>query len=400
MHPEKQPLQIMYRGDIYSTSGYSRAVRGNMRALIQNGVQVFCQPVRHDNITVVHDEFWKKYMPVVLQVPQKRPKIRITQQTPDLFEPSEEFYDIGYTVFETDRIPDWDDGGDARRNWVKQLNKCDEVWTASEFCKRVFLDSGVDKPIHVFPHPIDIQKYTPGPKTPFTLPTGEVMGGDKMVFLAVFQWNPRKDPYSLLLAWWAAFGNNPDVHLIIKTYGSTFDKGESIIQAIRKFRTECRADDAVQNVQLLTSQVDEDSMPDLYRSADVLVSSSRGEGFGLPMQEAMACGLPVIFPDATALPEFCFGWRVPVHLEPAHGVGSPWYTYRSNWYAVNTGDLAQTMRDAYKEWKGRQKEFRQSYSDRCVTRIAEDNNYLQMAHTYDAVGSAMAARLKEIEGTL
>lgn len=41
----------------------------------------------------------------------------------------------------------------------------------------------------------------------------------------------------------------------------------------------------------------------LYRSADVLLFPSRSEGFGLVAVEAMACGLPVICVDDTALKE-------------------------------------------------------------------------------------------------
>ena len=40
-----------------------------------------------------------------------------------------------------------------------------------------------------------------------------------------------------------------------------------------------------------------DEMPALYRSADLLVSASRSEAFGLVYLEALACGLPVVTQD-------------------------------------------------------------------------------------------------------
>lgn len=40
-----------------------------------------------------------------------------------------------------------------------------------------------------------------------------------------------------------------------------------------------------------------------YNCADVVFSSTLGEGFGLSTVEAMACGIPVVFPDNTALTE-------------------------------------------------------------------------------------------------
>jgi glycosyltransferase involved in cell wall biosynthesis len=42
---------------------------------------------------------------------------------------------------------------------------------------------------------------------------------------------------------------------------------------------------------------------DIYRATDVFVSCSRGEGFGLPVAEAMACGVPVIIPKYAGLAE-------------------------------------------------------------------------------------------------
>jgi glycosyltransferase involved in cell wall biosynthesis len=46
------------------------------------------------------------------------------------------------------------------------------------------------------------------------------------------------------------------------------------------------------------------ALPDLYRRADVFVSTSWGEGFGLPPLEAMACGTPVVLTDSGGVRDF------------------------------------------------------------------------------------------------
>src|ERR1041385_1983337 len=51
----------------------------------------------------------------------------------------------------------------------------------------------------------------------------------------------------------------------------------------------------------------DDKMANLYRSFDVLLSVSTGEGFGIPILESQAAGTPVIVGDWTAMPELCFG---------------------------------------------------------------------------------------------
>ncbi|MCL4517080.1 MAG: glycosyltransferase family 4 protein [Firmicutes bacterium] len=54
---------------------------------------------------------------------------------------------------------------------------------------------------------------------------------------------------------------------------------------------------------VLPGYVPHEEMPDLYRGAALLVFPSFGESFGLPILEAMACGVPVIASDRTAMPE-------------------------------------------------------------------------------------------------
>jgi glycosyltransferase involved in cell wall biosynthesis len=54
---------------------------------------------------------------------------------------------------------------------------------------------------------------------------------------------------------------------------------------------------------LFTGQVGEDDLLALYQSADVFAYPSLYEGFGLPVLEAMACGVPVVCSDRGSLPE-------------------------------------------------------------------------------------------------
>ena len=49
--------------------------------------------------------------------------------------------------------------------------------------------------------------------------------------------------------------------------------------------------------------VADEDLPDLYRGAEVFVYPSLYEGFGLPILEAMACGVPVITSNRSSLPE-------------------------------------------------------------------------------------------------
>lgn len=54
---------------------------------------------------------------------------------------------------------------------------------------------------------------------------------------------------------------------------------------------------------VLTGYFPHQSMPDLYSSAEACIMPSINEGFGLPVLEAMACGIPVLCAKAGALPE-------------------------------------------------------------------------------------------------
>lgn len=85
------------------------------------------------------------------------------------------------------------------------------------------------------------------------------------------------------------------------------------------------------------------AVADVHRAADVLSNCSYGEGFGIPIVEAQACGTPVIVTDATAMPELCgSGWKV--------GWERTWHDSQGGWAAVpRIGDIADAYEQAYEK---------------------------------------------------
>src|SRR5438105_14909453 len=65
------------------------------------------------------------------------------------------------------------------------------------------------------------------------------------------------------------------------------------------------SDPAAPEIVYLEQEMAAEQMPGLYAACQSLVHPYRGEGFGLPIAEAMACGLAVIVPAYGACLDFC-----------------------------------------------------------------------------------------------
>jgi len=59
----------------------------------------------------------------------------------------------------------------------------------------------------------------------------------------------------------------------------------------------------------------EEYLVDVYNSADVLLQPSYGEGFGIPIIEAQACGCPVLVNDCTSMTELVFSGKAITPLQ-------------------------------------------------------------------------------------
>jgi glycosyltransferase involved in cell wall biosynthesis len=119
-------------------------------------------------------------------------------------------------------------------------------------------------------------------------------GLDLPFFLFVGTWEPRKNLPRLI----EAFG------LFLKDVSQEYDLllvGPPDDGAI-ELRRILENPESSKHVRLLGFLADAE-MPCVYSAADAFVFPSLGEGFGMPIIEAMACGTPVITSDLSCLPE-------------------------------------------------------------------------------------------------
>lgn len=65
--------------------------------------------------------------------------------------------------------------------------------------------------------------------------------------------------------------------------------------------------------QMWTHAIDDQKLAEIYNAFDVLLSPSKAEGFGLPILEAQACGVPVVTLNVTGMKDITFAGQC---LEP------------------------------------------------------------------------------------
>ena len=200
----------------------------------------------------------------------------------DVFEKNDGKYKIGYTMLETTGIP---------KEWVRQANMMDEVWVPSQFNVETFRNSGVTVPIHIIPLGIDPNYFNPKIKS--------YKKHSKYTFLSIFEWGERKAPEVLLKAYSRAFKKTDDVLLLCKVFNN--DKSVNVNTQIQNLNLPA---DGPEIVFLYNQNIQDYQMPTLYRSADCFVLPTRGEGWGMPILEAMACGLPTIATGWSAQKDF------------------------------------------------------------------------------------------------
>jgi len=171
----------------------------------------------------------------------------------------------------------------------------DLLITPSDWTREVYLNSGIN-PDRVLTVP---NGYNPDIFYPADKATNKIT----VLYVGCHQF--RKGLDILLSVWSQITKQGTPIELIIKdtpqVYGAS-NTQEDIVKL--QYKTKCASiiyDDSVRS---------EKEMADLYRQAHIIVHPYRGEGFGMHIQEAMACGCVPIVTKGGPTDEFVDNFKV------------------------------------------------------------------------------------------
>lgn len=284
-------MQLALRAPVFGSSGYAVAARGLLQALLDTPLNIHLQPLQWLNGFEIFEsrELYLRFKSLTQTPVQPEHTPLLHWSIASEFTGRGKFARaIGHTVFETDQLIS---------SFVEGANRMDALIVPSEFNRQTFQKSGVKVPMHLVHQGVDTEVFTP---------LGERLNlPQRFTFLCVSQISYRKGIDLVLKAFLELFAQRPDVQLVMRSYfrdGSDQDAAE-VKEFVRLFREQEMKGLKTGNIFLLRNLTSA-QMPALYRSADVLLAPFRGEGWGLPLTEAMACELPVIATNWGGATEF------------------------------------------------------------------------------------------------
>ena len=192
---------------------------------------------------------------------------------------------VVWAIFESDKLPNY---------LIEYYQKYAKLlWVPSQWGKEVLINNGIDEAmIDVVPEGVDANQYHPYLR-------GSIdKTGEPFRFLSIGKFEERKGYRELLEAFKLAFDNSPEVELVIKAdyFLDPENKKQQCMNLINEV--------GLTNVKLIWGELTTVQLFELYNFADVYVTATRAEGWGLPIIEAAATGLPIIAPFYSGHTEF------------------------------------------------------------------------------------------------
>ncbi len=202
-------------------------------------------------------------------------------------------HDLMYT-----RHPEWLPTQRARWYWGTWIpltaRRATAVITDSDYTKRDLVELAHVLPdrVHVVPLALDPLFLTP-PSDDQVRTSASRLVGEAPYLLYVGSVDGRKDWRTLLQAYALVRTRMPEVRLVIAGH---------IIQGRSQIHEHIQACNVADSV-LCLGHVPDSELTRLYAGASIFVYPSWFEGFGLPLLEAMAMGVPVISYRTSSIPE-------------------------------------------------------------------------------------------------
>lgn len=196
-------------------------------------------------------------------------------------------YKIGYFYWEANVLP---------KSWAKDIrNNLDEIWVPCELTRKACLKAGFKGPVEILHTPCDINIDYHNVQIPSPVTKELVLSEETFKFYSVFQWNERKGYRELLRAYYEEFSENDDVILILKVNPINIEKhGLSkikfdILKAKRMVNKK-----HLPKIFLMMKHISREHLMGLHKLCDAFVLPHHGEGWGMPIHDAMLCGSKII----------------------------------------------------------------------------------------------------------
>ncbi len=227
------------------------------------------------DITHVHHPFVSGSLAMLYCVPRNIPVVFTNHSRYDLMTQA-------YVPFLPESI-----GDAALRAYLSPFYRaCDLVIVPSASVKRVLEEHlGLDTPVEVIPNGLDLAPYRQKP-TPIGRDQFGWLAGD-VISVYVGRLSPEKNLSLLLRAFYGVASTYDKVRLLIVGDGPDRENLEAQVRLMK-----------MENKVFFAGMVDHKEIPAYLFAADIFVTPSYAETFGLSTVEAMAAGLPTLGIDA------------------------------------------------------------------------------------------------------
>jgi glycosyltransferase involved in cell wall biosynthesis len=235
-------------------------------------------------------------------------------------------YNIGFWFWE---LPS------ARSDWHHYYEYVDEIWVASEFCRRSF-SCLTQLPVIRMPLVIEgLEKQAIYDRTHFGLPATAFLFGYAFDVNSYLQ---RKNPFALIEAFQREFGDSADVLLVLKlSYGGGPRNNIAISGA--------------PNIKILDHEFTPNEIASFHNALDCFVSPHRSEGYGFNLAESMYLEKPVIATGYSGNIDFMENrnsYLIDYRLVPIEQTAGPYKT-GAMWAEPDIDHLRHLMRRVFED---------------------------------------------------